>query len=235
MSKASRLALVFTVVVAGCGAPAQPETPAADPETKPAAPDDSPERKEFMAQCAHSEDQQAFCSCSYDQAKQVLTPEEMGKSDLAPDRAAALRRAIGSQCPDKLPEQAVKDGFMARCTAQGPSLKGFCDCTWETLRKAMSVKEMAQLHRKDNRVQKSAEACIEHFPESELERSFLEGCVKEPAADKYCRCAWSTLRKNVTTADLALGGMTEDESREAYTKVKNECKKLAPPPPAGAK
>lgn len=231
MSNASRFA-VLAVLVAGCGSPAKTQAPP-DPDMKPAAKDEGPERAEFMAQCAHKKEQEAFCSCSYEQAKLVLTPEEMGKSDLAPERANELRRAIGSQCTDKLPEQAVKDGFMARCSAQGPSLKPFCDCTWETLRKSMSVKEMAQLHRKDDRVQKSAEACMTSFPEAELERSFLDGCVKDPAVEKYCRCAWTTLRKEVTIADLALGGMTESESRDAYSKVKSECKKLAPTPPKG--
>lgn len=236
MSKAS-LFVALGAFLCAC-APQESQTPdTTKVESKPENSPDDPQRAAFMDQCAHKPEQQAFCSCSYDQAKQILTPEELGKSDLAPERAAALRRAIGSQCTDKLPEQAVKDGFMARCSGQGPSLTGFCECTWDTLHKSMSVKEMAQLHRKDQRVQKAAESCIDKFPESELERSFLEGCTKETAAaEKYCRCAWSTLRKNVTIADLALGGMTESESREAYTKVKAECKKLAPnAPPAEGK
>jgi hypothetical protein len=231
MLKAPLVAVAVLWSVACGGAPAESQAPAkAEPDVQPAS-GDEPERAEFMSQCAHKKEQEAFCSCSYDQAKQVLTPEEMGKSDLAPDRAQALRRAIGSNCTDKLPEQAVKDGFMARCSGQGPSLEGFCGCTWDALRKSMTVKEMAQLHRKDKRVQDAANACISQFPEPELEKSFLAGCVKDPSVEKYCRCAWTTLRREVTIADLALGGMSESESRDAYLKVKNECRKLAPQAP----
>lgn len=232
MSDSSLLAFCGVLAFA-CGAPAETQTPSNPPPDLAPAAADSPERREFMAQCAHEKEQEPFCSCSFDQAERVLTKEEMGKSDLPPDRAQALRRAIGSECTDKLPEQAVKEGFMARCSGQGPALQGFCSCTWDALRKSMSVKEMAQLHRKDRRVQGAAESCIESFPEAELERSFLEGCVKDPAVEKYCRCAWTTLRKEVTVADLALGGMSESESRDTYLKVRSECKKLAPAAPPG--
>lgn len=229
MSKLSPFAITF-MLTAACGAPVNDPsgTPAKTEEKSAEAAD--PGRADFMRECAQDKEQEPFCSCSFEVAKQTLTPEELGKQELALDRAELLRREIANACTDKLPESKVKEAFILGCTRPGPALQGFCECTWSAMRKVASATEITRLKQSDPRISESAKSCMATIPEQELDaalqKSFMQGCMKGPEAEKFCQCAWKTVRKEVAPVDMVLGG--RDWAKPALPKVRAACAQLAP-------
>ncbi len=244
MSKLSPV-LACLVLAAACGGTTPPPTTASDPEPTgdKAEPKESPtshddeitakQRSSFMSQCEHTPEQHEFCECSFQVAKAHLTPEEVKNDELSPERGAELKKKITATCTDKLPEVAVRDVFMRGCTAQGATLESFCDCTWTALRKAARVGEIATMDTStDTRVADSAKSCMTKFPvkklEADLKSAFLKGCTKDPSVEKFCGCAWTAWRGELSPLEMVLSGTESPKAKAAFEKVKESCKKLAP-------
>jgi hypothetical protein len=192
-----------------------------------------------MAECERAPERHEFCECSFDVVMKTLTREEIGQSELSPQKQAQLKSGIVHACTNKLPESTIKKGFIVGCASQGPGLAGFCDCTWTALRKSAEVGEIATMDTSvDPRAMNAAKACMSEFPEKKLEATlksaFLEGCVKQPAFEKFCDCAWAKWRSEMTPLEMVLGGTESAKARSAFEKVKTTCKALAPKrPPSG--
>jgi hypothetical protein len=184
-----------------------------------------------MAQCEKSPDRHDFCECSFDAAVSTLTPDEMRSDDLAPDRALVLENAIRTGCSDKLPESLIREGFLAGCASQTPTLEGFCECTWVNLRKAAEPGEIATMG-DDPRLSEATKTCMQKVPEKQLEADlkggFLKGCMKRADAKPFCDCAWKAWRAEMKPIEMVMVGPRSKKMDAAVQRAKDQCGQLAP-------
>lgn len=171
-----------------------------------------------------------YCQCAWDEFAKMFTEEEMKATDVPPEKLAEYKKALLTSCTAKIPEETIKAGYNKGCMSGRPDFGAYCECSYAELRKTFEPAELADEEtiksRRFNDAKNAAvKACAEHVPESAVRQSFMKGCVKEPALNKFCTCAWTELRKQVTPAELEAGAYEENV---VFPKVEKVCGKHRP-------
>lgn len=214
-----RLAFVFAALfAAGCASnrPPQPgsaSTADSDSKAKANAGDgkgwaDS-QRESFMSGCVAKVKAPDYCSCGFDQFREVFKdgPQTNGPS---PDpRFNVLAERTKAECASKLPEDVVKASFVSSCVEDDKRKTAYCECAWPALRKNLALSDFAtdfEGPRFDAAKKSMAAACKGTFPTDVAKADFLKGCTKDdPGNAKMCECAWKKLRAKFSTEELVSG------------------------------
>ena len=237
--------------VAACGGapPPPPKTATPEPPPPPSAtpaktPDEAPStppppaktavehHREFMDGCAKKAvNSPDYCECAWDEFRKVFTDDEMNAGDLSGPKLEKVKSQVLGACASKIPESAVKDGFAKGCIGKNPEMQKYCDCTWTEFRKRFSAAELGDegtvtSERFIKERQPVVKACAAKMPESVSKDAFMKGCAKDPAADKFCGCAWKELRKQASAAEIESGTF---DQKTTFAKVEKVCGKLRPP------
>jgi hypothetical protein len=210
------------------------DKPAADKSASTSKPIAEHE-KDFMEGCSKSPDFKPYCDCAWGVFATAFSVAEMNKNELAQDKLDAVQKKTGTVCIDKMPESAVKEGFIKGCTQDNPGFRDYCDCYWPELRKTFSIGEIADKavvkSEKFNTTGKTiAKKCVAKLPESVVKNGFMKGCTKDgPAAEKFCGCAWTQLRSVMSHAEIeTAAAQSTPEFKKAQEKIEKNCAKLRP-------
>ena len=171
-----------------------------------------------------------YCECAWGEFRGMFSEEEMGGSEVAPGKLQQFKSTVARACIDKLPEETVKANYDKGCVAGRPEYGGYCDCTWAELRGTFTPGELADEETiKSLRFEKAkraaVKACATQIPESTVKKSFMGGCAKDPALNKFCSCAWVELRKYVSPVELETGDYDE---KTVFPLVEHACGKHRP-------
>lgn len=188
---------------------------------------------DYRRGCLRTPELGAYCDCAWKVFAGSYTVEQMNKEDITEAKLEALTKKTTETCADKMPESELRAGFMKGC-AQDPSMTAYCECYWPELTSRFSFKEIA-----GNTIvgtPKHAEAskaalkkCGGKVPEPTVKQNFLKGCGRgDPAADKFCECAWKETRSVMSAAQIQTATEDNPELAKAQQKVKAGCAKLRP-------
>jgi hypothetical protein len=133
-------------------------------------------------------------------------------SSETPHEDAADAKPAESAKPDDGKSLARhREDFMSQCTAK-IAAPDYCDCSWQQMTAIFSEADMnatkadpAKMNAFRDRV---TATCAGKLPEPVVKQQFTKECVGQ--RDKlapYCDCAWTELRKQLSTGDLAQQGI----------------------------
>ncbi len=189
------------------------------------------QRRAFLDGCAKkTTNAPEYCECAWDEFAKLFTEEEMKATEVPPGKLQQYQKALTATCSNKLPEETVKAGYDKGCLAGRPEFGAYCDCTYKELRATFQPSDLAdsetiKSRRFDEAKSAAVKACAAHVPEATVRESFLKGCTKDPSLTKFCNCAWSELRKQVTPAELESG---EYDEKTVFPQVEKACGKHRP-------
>ncbi|MEZ4225720.1 MAG: hypothetical protein R3B13_32510 [Polyangiaceae bacterium] len=234
----SSFALVFSL--AACGGAPPPDAAPADTSGAAGAPSAEPKEEgpsleemetHFKKGCnSKLADSEEYCACSWEQMKASFTLEEMRGKNEDPARMAEFKQAVVKACADKMPEAGLKSGFMRACGEQGPEVEPYCECMWTGLTAKLSKAELAdestlKSEKFHNARKTSVKECSPKLPEKVAKAGFMKGCSRTDAHAPFCECAWKTIRKDSSPAEIQSGML---DLKEMQTKIKTACEKLRP-------
>jgi hypothetical protein len=117
---------------------------------------------------------------------------------------------VMAACKAKMPEDAVKLGFMTGCVGERKEMQPYCDCSWDEFRKEFSPGDLGDeaiiKGDKFNAARmKVTKTCGAKIPEKVVKDGFLKACVRDPKLEKFCGCAWDELKKMASPAEIEAG------------------------------
>jgi hypothetical protein len=216
------------------GGKAKPEKEGATGPQAPPGKTAADHHREFMGGCAKKAvNSPDYCECAWGEFRKAFTDDEMGAGDMPAAKLEKVKGQVAAACSSKIPEELVKDGFSKSCVGKNPEMKTYCDCTWSEFRKRFSPAELADEGTVTSERFVAArapvvKACGNKMPESVSKDAFMKGCAKDPAADKFCGCAWKELRKQASPGEIEAGTF---DQKTVFAQVEKGCGKLRPPKP----
>jgi hypothetical protein len=167
------------------------------------------QRESFMNGCVSKVNAPDYCSCGFDQFREVFKdgPQTDGQS---PDpRFNVLAERTKTECTSKLPEDVVKASFVSSCIEDDKRKTAYCECAWPALRKNLALTDFVtdfEGPRFDAAKKSMAAACKGKFPADVAKSDFLKACTKDDSGKaKLCECAWKKLRAKFSTEEIVSG------------------------------
>lgn len=222
MRKPAAVILAVFAVVAACGGetPAPNNTPNADAATPTpsatASVDTTPkdagppaidaQRDPFVATCMHGMPSQAYCSCAWEQFRDVFKDADISQKP-SDDKLAALKQRTVQACASKLTETDMKPIFTNACVGTDSKKSPFCDCEWTELRKKLEVADFVGDFtgpKFDDAKKAMVKACKGKMPEASAHADFQAGCTsRAPGKEKACECMWKKVRAKASPEEIA--------------------------------
>jgi hypothetical protein len=220
-------ALTFTtlLVAAACGGgqtETQPTTaPTSSASAAPTASSTAPaedagppkpsmesQRDPFIQTCMHKVPVQTYCSCAFDQFKDVFKDADLSQKP-SPELLATLRTKTSETCGAKLTDADVKPLFTNVCVGNDPRKSAFCACQWTSFRKTLSPGDFLsdfEGPRFDDAKKAMVKACKGKLPDTVAKAEFMQGCeAKAPGKTKFCECSWKKVRAKASSEQIAAG------------------------------
>ena len=232
-------------VVTACGPGPTPETP--QPGSDGPAPGESAgtdagggageggrlaeNHKAFMQSCEKGgEGVGPFCECAWSEMRASLGDAKMGNEGPDEKDLVESHPRVMAACKSKMPESAVKQGFMTGCIGDRQEMMPYCDCSWSEFRKQFSAGDLGdgtiiQSERFAKARVDVTKICGPKISEKVVKEGFLKACTREPKAEKFCGCAWEELKKMASPAEIEGGLFDRDKVTAALDKA---CGKLRP-------
>lgn len=186
-----------------------------------ASPSMESQREPFMASCMKRIQAPDYCACGWDQFTEVFKGADLNQQLAADDpRLQALQEKTNSLCGSKLPEDKIKESFLATCQADEPKKAAYCNCAWPALRKTLAPSDFLgsfQGPRFDEAKKSMVVACKGKFPADLAKADFMKECTRgDSGAGSRCECAWGKLRAKFPveaivsgTADISTVGLKD--------------------------
>lgn len=250
------LTSVFLLAVVACGPGPTPETPSAggdagapEGKTTPLPPTGgdagasssgnnlATNKKAFLEGCSKGgEGTEAFCDCAWGEMLSAVGEAKMGGEGPTEKDLMDSHPRVMAACKTKMPEAAVKKGFMTGCVGDRNEMQPYCDCSWSEFRKEFSPGDLG-----DEAIIKSdkfnaarakvTKTCGSKVPEKVVKDGFLKACVRDPKLEKFCGCAWDELKKMASPAEIE-AGLVDQQKMNAN--LEKSCAKYKPASPGGA-
>lgn len=234
------------VLVAACGPGPTPETPkpgeggGASPQSsgEPAPASAPPEsgrlaenKKAFMDGCQKGgPGTEGFCECAWNEIRAVVGDAKMGTEGPTDKDLIDSHPRVMAACKAKMPEAAVKQGFVQGCVGDRQEMTPYCECSWDEFRKDFSAGDLG-----DESVIQSpkfassriavTKACGSKISEKVVKEGFMKACARDPQLEKFCGCAWGELKKMASPAEIEAGLIEKDKLTSTLEK---QCGKLKP-------
>lgn len=239
---------VALVLAAACGPGPTPETPkpgddAGAPPAHTAGPDAgaatstgggdhlAENQKAFMQGCARGgEGTGPFCECAWNEMRAAVGDAKMSTEGPSEKDLVDSHPRVMAACKSKMPESAVKQGFMQGCIGDRQEMNAYCDCSWTEFRKQFSAGDLGDetIIRSDKfngaRVAVT-KTCGPKISEKVVKEGFLKACVRDPKLEKFCGCAWDELKKMATPAEIEAGLI---DQTKVTTTLDKQCGKYKP-------
>ena len=123
--------------------------------------------------------------------------------------AITLSALTLAACGGLLSEDQVKGNFLEGCIAKDNRKSAYCNCSWQSLRKNLEVREFlgdAENPRFVEAKKKMVVSCKGKLPEEIPKYEFMTECTKGDASrEKACTCAWKKIRAKFSTEEIAAG------------------------------
>lgn len=188
-------------------------------------------RQAFMQGCAKGgEGTGPFCECAWKEMRAAIGDAKMGTEGPDEKDLVESHPRVMAACKSKMPEAAVKNGFMAGCIGDREEMKPYCDCSWDEFRKQFSAGDLG-----DQAIIKSekfaqarvsvTKTCGPKISEKVVKEGFITACARDPKLQKFCNCAWGELKKMATPAEIEAGLIDKDKVTANLDKA---CSKLRP-------
>jgi hypothetical protein len=230
MKSLSCLSIAAFVVVAACGGAqtntnTNPNPPPAQDAAAPVAsnaatadagaPEQKPniesQRDPFVQACMRRMPAQAYCSCAFDQFKDVFKDADLTQKPTDAQMESLKQKTIGN-CASKLTEADVKPSFASACVGDNTKKQAFCDCEWTALRAKLDLADFVsdfEGPKFDEAKKNVATTCKGKLPEEVAKGEFMTGCNKGSGADhqKACECMWKKLRTKSSVEAIAAGAV----------------------------
>jgi len=211
---------------------AQGDDDAPPPGKKRRTPPSEQSHQRFLRVCIKSPDMADYCECGWGVMAKMFTNEEMSGDDVNDVRMARLKAEVAKQCIEKMPEPALRDGFVGGCKSGDGRLDSYCGCMWSELRKTFSAGQLAQPDVVKKPAFKKAvaaggRACTAKIPEVVVKKAFFDGCAKKPGYDAFCACGWKELRARVSLGEIQ-SAADAPEMKATFDEVARKCANLLP-------
>jgi len=197
-------------------------------------------RRAFMDGCEKGgPETKPFCECAWAEMRSAIGDAKMGGQGPDEKDIVDTHPRVMSACKDKMPEPAVKQGFLTGCVAERAEMTPYCECSWAEFRKRFSAADLGdgEVVKTEKFAQARADvtkACGSKISEKVVKEGFLKACARDPKLDKFCGCAWDELRKLAGPAEIEAGLVDRDK---VTTTLDKACGKHRPagmtPAPAG--
>jgi len=195
----------------GADAAAPPASGSAAPveDAGPPKPTLESQRDPFIATCMHKMSAQNYCSCAFDQFKDVFKDADLSQKP-SQEQLESLRKKTIDNCASKLTDAEVKPNFTAACVGADSRKQAYCDCAWSALRKKLEPADFVsdfEGPKFDDAKKAMVTACKGKLPEQVAKEDFLGGCNKAAGgqAAKMCECSWKKLRAKAGPEQIAAG------------------------------
>lgn len=187
----------------------------------------------------------ALCACAAaaptSTAEAVAAPSAnaSGAAPTAtPSEAPAPKR--GAPEPQKEPESTMasqRAPFVANCMQRARS-KAYCECGWDQFQQIFKEADLKVVPGpNDPRIaalmERTKGQCASKLTDEQLQENFQEGCLAgEPKKEKYCGCAFRSLRKRLPREEFISGAPMASPafSEEAQGAMLKECGPLLSEP-----
>jgi hypothetical protein len=202
-------------------APADSSAPASSASSGSAAPASSggdsnapvsvdSQRDQFMSGCMKKMPAPDYCECGFQQFRDVFKGVDMNSVTSTDDpRFQQLQQQTMSQCASKMPEDAVKAGFMNDCSGNEPKKSPYCQCAWPALRKNLSVVDLishTEGPRLDDARKAMVKVCKGKYPTEIAHTEFVAACSKpDPSTKTRCECVWKKVHAKYSTEEIVAG------------------------------
>ena len=168
------------------------------------------QRDPFMNGCMKKVNAPDYCSCGFDQFRDIFKDADLGQSLSESDpRFAALKERTQANCASKLPEEQVKSSFMDSCIGDDKRKAPYCKCAWPALRKTLAVADFVgdfQGPRIDDAKKAMVLTCKGKFPADVAKADFFTGCSKGDASrNPVCECLWKKVRAKFSVEEIVSG------------------------------
>jgi hypothetical protein len=188
-------------------------------------------KKAFLEGCAKGgEGTNEFCECAWGEMLSAVGEAKMGGDGPSEKDLMDSHPRVMAACKAKMPEAAVKKGFMIGCVGDRNEMQPYCDCSWAEFRKDFSPGDLGDetIIKSDKfnaaRV-KVTKTCGSKIPEKVVKDGFLKACVRDPKLEKFCGCAWDELKKMASPAEIEAGLV---DQQKMNTNLEKSCSKYKP-------
>jgi hypothetical protein len=225
----STMVAAFTLVAACGGSSTNTNTTTNPPPTQDAAPvatqDTSvkdagapgpsleSQREPFVQACMHKMPAQQYCSCAFDQFKDVFKESDLTQKP-SDAQMESLKQKTLTNCAPKLTETEVKTSFTAACLSDNAKKQTWCDCEWTTLHAKLALADFVsdfEGQKFDDAKKAVATQCKGKLTEDIAKGEFMSGCNKGGGAGgdhtKACECMWKKLRGKSSVEEIAVGAV----------------------------
>jgi hypothetical protein len=174
------------------------------------------QRDTFMQGCTSKVNSQDYCSCGFDQFREVFKDGPSQDKDASNDpRFATLGERTKAACASKLPEDVVKKSFLSGCVSDDKRKAPYCECAWPALRKTLSPVDFTsglEGPKFDDAKKAMVKTCKGKFPVEIAKSDFMTACTKDDAAKgKPCECLWKKIRAKYSTEEIVAGLASIDQ------------------------
>jgi hypothetical protein len=217
MFKAIPFVLVASLAVVACAGNRPPDSAAPSGGSGTAASGDAKggnwadsQRDTFIQGCTAKVNSQDYCSCGFDQFREVFKDGPSQDKDAKDDpRFVTLAERTKTACASKLPEDLVKAGFLSGCESDDKRKAPYCECAWPALRKSLAPADFMngmQGPKFDEAKKAMVKTCKGKFPAEIAKSDFMTACTKDDAGKaKACECVWKKIKAKYTTEEIVAG------------------------------
>lgn len=188
--------------------PASASASAAPEDAGPPKPTIESQRDPFVATCMHKMASQTYCSCAFDQFKDVFKDADLSQKP-STEQLTTLRQKTIDNCASKLTDAELKPTVVNACVGAEPRRQQFCECEWTALRKKLEPADFvtdSDSPKFDEAKKSVATACKGKLAEPVAKEDFIGACGKAPGqTTKTCECAWKKLRAKSSVEQIAVG------------------------------
>jgi hypothetical protein len=179
----------------------------------------------FMQSCEKGGEGVApFCECAWSEMRASLGDAKMGTDGPNEKDLVDSHPRVMAACKSKMPESAVKQGFMVGCIGDRQEMTAYCDCSWAEFRKQFSAGDLGdgtivQSERFAKARVDVTKTCGPKISEKVVKEGFLKACTRDPQTEKFCGCAWEELKKMATPAEIEGGLFDRDKVTSTLDKA----------------
>ena len=194
----------------------------------------------FMQSCEKGgEGTGPFCECAWSEMRASLGDAKMGNEGPNEKDLVESHPRVMAACKSKMPESAVKQGFMVGCIGGRQEMTPYCECSWTEFRKSFSAGDLGdgtiiQSEKFAKARVEVTKTCGPKISEKVVKEGFLKACTRDPQAEKFCGCEWDELKKMATPAEIEGGLFDRDKVTSALDKACGKHRPAEAPGPSPA-
>ena len=168
------------------------------------------QRDPFVQACMRKMPAQAYCSCAFDQFKDIFKDADLTQKPSDAQMESLKQKTLGN-CASKLTEADVKPVFGNECLGGNSKKQAWCDCEWTALRSKLDLADFVsdfEGTKYDDAKKAVVTQCKGKLTEADAKADFASACSKGVADRvKTCDCMWKKLRSKSSVEEISAGAV----------------------------